>query len=207
MKAYRHNNLVYIPITKHASTSYSYFFEQILNWEEIEFRNINWDTDKVFSHIINPRERHFKGTVEAISILGLEYLLDDPGFCNLLQSAVLDIHSYPLSVTFGDRVNQIDWIPLDHPNISGDQITKKFLNDHGINVDHIDIPKINIADPNKKRLTNKIRTIISRQQIDHRLTYFYNLDYVLYYSVNENLQFHELNNLSWDQCSWLANSR
>ena len=207
MKAYRHNSLVYIPITKHASSSYTYFFEQILNWEEIEFRNIDWKTEKVFAHIMNPRERHFKGTVEAVSILGLEYLLDDPIFCKLLQSAVLDIHSYPLSVTFGDLVNLIDWIPIDHSIISGDWLTKKFLNDHGNNVDCIDIPKINIADSNKKHLSNKIRKIIDGQPVDHRLTYFYNLDYVLYYSVNENLQFHELNNLPWNQCSWLVNKQ
>ena len=72
MEAFRYNNLVYIPITKHASTSYRHLFRDVLHWQEIQSDEINWTVDHVFAHLLHPYTRHLKGITECI----LKYNLD-----------------------------------------------------------------------------------------------------------------------------------
>jgi hypothetical protein len=137
MNCFRFNNLVYIPITKHASSSYTELFGNILKWEIEQTENINWDQDRVFAHLINPNDRHLKGIAECLKQHKIIDIIDDPRFIKLLGTAVFDLHSYPLSVTFGEKINQIDWLLLDAGQCSGNYLTCKFLNYFGIDIKEI----------------------------------------------------------------------
>ena len=205
MKALRFNNLVYIPITKHASSSYEQLFDKTLKWERIQTDRIDWQVDKVFAHIIHPYERHLKGIYQCLEKYRITDIINDPRFLKLLTTAVFDLHSYPLSVTFGDKIHAIDWLILDHHRISGNHITHKFLKSYGIDVEESTIPKMNSSTIQEKELINKIRQIRENNNLTGTLTYFYEQDVLLYNLVNQFTMFAELDNYHWDQVSWLAN--
>lgn len=203
MEAWRSNNLVYIPITKNASITYRNLFKN-LGWQEFQSDQINWDVDHVFAHLQDPYERHLKGITECLEKYNLFELVDNDNFLKLLGTAVFDLHSYPLAVAFGENFYKVDWILLDHPSYNPDDITKKFLAEHGIIVN--DIPRLHqTTDVNKQNLLERIRKIRDGNKLTGTLTYFYEQDIVLYDKVNRNSQYHELENKSWKECSWLTN--
>jgi len=206
MESYRFNNLVYIPITKHASSSYTELFKNVLNWKTIQSDKIDWLNDKVFAHIINPYERHLKGIAECLKKYEIDSITEDPRFLKLLTTAVFDLHSYPLAITFGDKLHSIDWLLLDHHRLSGDYITHKFLKSYGVMVQPSDIPKINTSGYRVKALTNKVRQLREDNDLTGTLTYFYERDVVLYDLVNQYTNLAEIENYHWDQISWLNNA-
>ena len=204
MEAFRFNNLVYIPITKHASTSYRQLFRDVLHWQEIQSDEIDWAADCVFAHLLHPYTRHLKGITECILKYNLGDLLDNNNFLKLLGTAVFDLHSYPLATAFGDKLYKIDWLLLDHHIYSGDYVTLNFLKQHGVEIDSI--PKLNSSRPDEKVLLEKIQQIRDDNNLTGTLTYFYEQDVVLYDRVNRYSKYHELNNnKSWNECSWLTN--
>lgn len=209
MLTLRHKNLVYIPITKCASTTYIKFFQECLGWESIDSDTIDWENDHVFSHIIHPAERHLKGTATALLNLGISDLIDHPQFSKLFATAVFDLHSYPYTATFGlEHAYKIDWLPLDHHSVSGNRFTKKFLQDNGVNTEGIDIPSLNVSHPGSKKLVEKLRNLRGTPDQDQfkngMVSYFYENDLVLYYRVMTKLTVWQIDNWSWDKCSWLA---
>ena len=204
MEAFRYNNLVYIPITKHASTSYRHLFRDVLHWQEIQSDEINWTVDHVFAHLLHPYTRHLKGITECILKYNLSDLLDNNNFLKLLGTAVFDLHSYPLATALGNKLYKIDWLLLDHHIYDSDYITLNFLNHHGIKIDSI--PKLNSSHSDEKVLLKKIQQIRDDNNLTGTLTYFYEQDVVLYDRVNRHSKYHELNNdKSWEECSWLTN--
>jgi len=205
MRSYRYNNLVYIPFTKHASTSYTELFENKLNWEPTYSDLINWETDHVFAHLLHPYTRHLKGITECIANYGLHDFVGNNKFLKLLGTAVFDLHSYPLSPALGENRYKIDWLPLDHHKVSGGRLTIKLLKSHGIEILESDIPNLNVKTKNEASLLAKISEIRDSQDLTGTLTYFYEQDVMLYGLVNQSLRFHEIDNLHWDQCSWLSN--
>jgi hypothetical protein len=204
MEAFRFNNLVYIPITKHASTSYRHLFRDILSWQEIQTDEIDWTHDYVFAHLLHPYTRHLKGITECVKKYNLDDFVDNENFLKLLGTAVFDLHSYPLSTAFGDKLYKIDWILLDHYIYDADYLTTTFLNQQGVSIDAI--PKLNHSHPSERELLEKIKQIRDSNSLTGTLTYFYEEDVVLYDRVNRYSKYHELNNnRSWSECSWLTN--
>jgi hypothetical protein len=204
MLAFRHEHLVYIPISKHASTSYVTLFRDKLKWQEVQTDSIDWYHDHVFAHIIHPYERHLKGTVQALIRYRLEHFIDDPKFVSLFTTAIFDLHAYPLSASFTvDQLYKIDWIFLDHATVPGDKLTCKFLSDQGIVINEQDIPMSNPADNQKKELTSRLRELRKDNPLVGELTYFYDIDVVLWNSVNERNHFTFVDSQNWDKCSWL----
>jgi hypothetical protein len=205
---YRHKNLVYIPITKHASSTYTDLFQNKLGWEKTQSNFIDWDKDHVFSHIIHPYERHLKGTVEAIIKYGIRELVDHPKFSKLLTTAVFDLHSYPLTCTFGiERMFKIDWLLLDHPKYSGNAITAKFLQSNGIDISESDIPNIHESDGYKKKLTERIRQIREESDVTGTLTYFYENDVVIYSKIDQHTKLMNMEKKDWSEISWLTHNK
>lgn len=204
MEALRFNNLVYIPTPKHASQSYKSLFANQLGWKNIESETIDWDSDHVFSHIIHPYSRHIKGTAQLLFQNNLGHLIDHFDFQKIFATAFFDHHSYPLVTMFGtEKAYQIDWIPLDNFLIDGDTMTKSLLRSVGI--DNVDIPKINQANYSVKNLVTRLSKIHSTFNVENSLIYMYDDDLILYSKINENLRFHEVNNMPWSECSWLTN--
>lgn len=187
MKAYRYKQLVYIPIYKNAATSHELLFGKILNWSSFLTEDINWDNDIVFAHISNPYTRHLRGTAQFLIQHKLESIIDDPRFEKLLSSGYFDHHSYPLSLMFGDKVNNINWIPLDHPTISGNTLTSSFLQEHGITISKDDIPIENQSSVDKKNMLNQIEQLAKKHNFTaDGLFFMLDNDQVLYNRVISN---------------------
>lgn len=159
METYRHGNLVYFPITKHASTFYTNVFANVLQWDKGDSSDIVFGRDHVFAHIISPDRRHTKGTAQALVKHRLNEYVDHPVLEKLIPVSVFDLHAYPLVVSLGeDWCYQIDWIPLDLPNPkhTGNYLTQRFLEHCGINIDLEQYPKLLVADREKTELMRKI---------------------------------------------------
>lgn len=201
MLALRSNYLVYIPLNKHASTSFVYLFRDKLGWQTDFVSAIDWQKDCVFAHMMHPAERHLRGVTEAIGQYRLFDLLDHSGFCKLLGTAFFDIHSYPLSVCLGSNVLKIDWLVLDHHSVQSDDITKKFLQHHGVEIDLV--PRQNVSDPAAIAMRNKIKCIREQNQLTSTLLYMYQLDYNLYNRVLRGFDFDGMESKSWNEISWL----
>lgn len=213
MLAFRRDHLVYIPITKNASTSYINIFRQ-LKWEETDTSCINWHQDHVFAHWQDPYERHAKGTVEALEKLGMLDLIEDTRIHQLLATAVFDLHSYPLVPTFGeDWCRRIDWIPLQFrtspsldtpPDRNSTDLTEIFLRHHGVDVDLRSFPKLYESDSSKKQLVKKVKQIRDTVDCQDTLTYFYDRDIVLSNQIHQHF-FWWNNTEDWNKISWLKN--
>jgi hypothetical protein len=190
MKAYRYKQLVYIPIYKNAATSHEVLFGKILNWETILTEHIDWSNNLVFSHISHPYHRHLRGTVEFLLKNNLTSVIGDPIFEKFLISGYFDQHTYPLTYMFGDKVNQINWLPIDHPTQFSNFITCAFLKKHGVDIDQDQIPHFNISDTSKKELLNRIKQIAeSNDYTNHGLYFLLDDDLCLYNRVLNNIQY------------------
>jgi hypothetical protein len=188
MRAYRYGHLVYIPIYKNAATSYEILFGTILNWKIILTETIDWNEDNVFAHITHPYTRHLKGTTQFLWQHELTSVIDDPRFNRFLISGYFDHHSYPLTQMFGDKIWKINWLPLDHPTISGDTITCSFLKNQGIDLFENQIPHANVSVPEKKLLFDRIKTLCEKTNYTNDGLFFLLDDDLLLYK-------HVLNNL------------
>lgn len=205
MDAYRFNNLVYIPIPKHASSSYIELFRNRLNWLPIQTDEIDWVNDHVFAHLLHPYTRHLKGITECVQKYDLIDLLDNEKFLKLLGTAVFDLHSYPLATVFGEHLYKIDWLLLDHNEVSGNYITTKFLENYNIKIKESEIPRLHTRYKHLTYILDKVSEIRDQNDLTGTLTYFYDQDVVLYSLVNQHTKFCEIDNMSWSEISWLNN--
>lgn len=157
MRAYRKNNLVFVPLYKNAATTYEHFFGYLLKWESILTENIDWNSDKVFSYISNPITRHIKGTVEFLTLKNLQHLVDHPDFRDIFVNGFFDHHTMPISILFGDKKDLIYWMPIDHPTTTSEELTGKFLASHGVSIDISKIKRYHSSPAEKKELEQKIQ--------------------------------------------------
>jgi hypothetical protein len=177
MLALRYKNLVYIPVSKNASTSFTFLFEKTLHWSRILTENIDWENDIVFAHIQNPYNRHIKGTFQFLQQNNLLNIIDDPKFAFLVSSACFDQHSYPLSYMFNNHVNQIQWIPLDHPAHSCNCLTVQFLKNNNFLLDETNIPFDNKSN---SLILNKLKDIYKSNDAFSRLFFLLDDDMIIY---------------------------
>lgn len=206
MNAFRSGHLVYIPITKIASSSFTYLFGEMLGWEPMQVDQIDWEQDRAFAHIMNPIVRHAKGTAECIIQYGMLDVVDDPKFQKLLATCVFDIHSYPIVQCFGeDQCRKIDWIPIDLNEVNGNTLTARFLKYHGVNLDLNDLPMLytsadSLLGDEKQSLSNQILKLHKEYDVNNTLSYFYDRDIVLYNQVRAKIK-PWMN--AWNEISWL----
>lgn len=188
MRTYRYQNLVYIPIYKNAASSYENFFGEILGWEVMSTENINWKVDTVFAHIREPYDRHLRGTAQFLYQYHLTSILEDDRFSRIVSMGYLDHHSYPITVMFKQNSYDIQWLPLDHPHISGDSITCAFLRKHGIDIKPAQIPKLNKGSEEKINLYKRIKIICEQNNYKNNgLFFLLNDDLLLYNQVINGL--------------------
>jgi hypothetical protein len=205
MQIYRYKNLVYLPITKHASTSYTELFVNRLKWQISHIDLVDWTTDHVFAHLLHPYTRHLKGISTCLTKYQLYDLVDNKNLLKLLSTAVFDLHSYPLTPALGENAFKIDWLLLDHHIVPGNQLTIKLLDSYGIKITEDDIPKLNTQSAYEKEIIDKISQIRNQHDLTGTLTYFYEKDVFLHGLVSQSTKFGEINNLPWTECSWLNN--
>lgn len=202
MLCLRSKNLVYVPIPKIASTSYTHIFRDVLGWEPDQFDRIDWSNDKVFAHIMDPIVRHAKGTTQCLRKHSILDIVEDPRFQKILATCVFDLHSYPIVNCFGiDNCHKIDWIPIDYSDVDGGQLTNKFLKYHGVDVDVTVYPALNLSIGVTASYTRKkIVELQKTHDVENTLSYFYDQDIVLYNKIIAGIQ---PDADTWDQISWL----
>jgi hypothetical protein len=165
----RHDNLVYITNFKCASTFFYNNFQKTFKWQQIKFEDITWGTDHVFSHILDPIERRVKGIAEFIDMLDLpNSFIKNIGLQFLIQQTpLLDIHSVPYCIMFGEYARKIDWIPLEQSKMSNVLVTQKLLNYFGIivNTPDWDLSYEHAGNIKKKQ----VEEIIRKNQYDNNL--------------------------------------
>jgi hypothetical protein len=128
------NKLVYVRY-EISKGSFYYPILQYNKWEQIEFDEINWDEDHVFSFILDPVERYMSGvSFDLLYNPALTEILLNQGaelFKNLL---IITPHSVPIHNIFFDHVDNIDWIPTGD-GFDDECNFKKLCAHHGIELD------------------------------------------------------------------------
>ena len=199
--------VVYVRSLKTAST---FFYNNLVRnhgWEEINFDAIDWDRQRVFSHIIDPIQRRHKAFAEYLFMTGNENLFyENNNFRKMLQTLpVLDVHSVSLHDYFGSRVRSIDWIPLQGSHDENIKTTEKFLQEMAnMRLFYWDRGFEHNSPHNKKQLAADIARDWDHAMTNNNIpdvTWLYlGPDIDLYKEVVKKFNLGEKN---WEQCSWL----
>jgi hypothetical protein len=153
-------NLVFYPQPKCASSTYRKLFE-FQNWLVIDVNDIDWDKNKVFSHIKDPLVRHRKGIVEGICEYFpevQEFFLTPVGAKFLTNIPIVEAHSYTIEFWLGHKkASLVHWIPID-TKLDHVQSTFEFLEKNGAPVDDnvkqqfLNMPNRNVSKANELKL-------------------------------------------------------
>jgi hypothetical protein len=206
---YRHGNLVYFKSLKCASTFYLNLFDTHLNWQKIGTNDINWATDRVFSHIRNPINKRNSGMAEYFTTYvrpaelraRVAALLDDDGLVKVVgQSPYYDPHNLSFHDMLGDYAELVDWIPID-VDVDHVSMTMKLLSENGIKLTGMELTNLsdkekNISTGNKKKICDQLTKVDLTPLIKKYLDY----DFILY---NHVVDFFNPSGNNWDEISWL----
>lgn len=198
MRVYRNQNLVYIPLAKIASSSYSQHFQD-LGWAQSSACHIDWTKDHVFAHIINPVSRHVKGIAECLVQRRLDKICEnDQLFPLICTHTGLDVHTYTLHQMLGSRINDIDWLALDHPKSV--EINQWFFQQHNIPLNQHFLHQ---ADDERIHLQDKIRKTIATHDLLPNLHNGLHLDIMIYDLIHIFFDFDNVGLRPWTEISWL----
>lgn len=127
-------NVLFVRNDKCGSTFFSNIF--IANgWKEIDLRDVDWSQDFVFGTIMDPYVRHVKGLVEDAVQMGCEkIMLANLGIKVWQKLPWIGSHSMPMSIKFGDKFDQIEWIPIDIGLESTEKIIDNLLDSYQIKI-------------------------------------------------------------------------
>ena len=196
IEIYRNGSLVYVRTLKCASTYYSDEFERN-GWLQETFKDINWDTDHMFSFIMDPLNRRIKGLAGFITMYPLtECLLDQPSIF-LKKLAYLDFHSAPYHITYHGYERKIDWIPIDNPNFTSEELVLKLC--HYYNIDlQLSRQKKHLADEKKSNIFKTISSLTGDGSGELHLSLA--PDQHLYHDVNRKIEHWQD---TWNRITWL----
>lgn len=126
-------NLVYARTLKSGSEFFYKNFVVTAKWEPMTWRDIDWDSDHVFSYIMDPIQRRHKGMAEYLFVNHALHLLDDLYFDRIIaQAPFLDEHSASMRTVYGDRIKDIHWIPMSQNDHDlAQRLTDQLLTEHG----------------------------------------------------------------------------
>lgn len=196
IETYRKGPLVYLRTLKCASTYYSEEFKRN-GWIQESFEDINWEKDHVFSFIMDPLDRRIKGLAEFITMYPkTECLLDQPSIF-WQKLACLDLHSVPYHLTYHGYVRKIDWIPIDNPNYTSEELVIKLCRYHNIDL-RLSEQKKHVADEKKKSICQTISALTGNGSGELYLSL--ELDQYLYHEVTLKVDYQKD---TWDLITWL----
>ena len=199
----RREGLVYVRTLKAASE----FFWRNLSangWVAIQFNDINWEHDHVFSYLLDPIERRHKGVAERLSgDVGL-HLFDDPAFCNIVaQLPMLDEHSASLDSIYREYLRQIDWIPLTQEPQDAAAWTNRLLAHYGYNPIKWIWNYAHTSHPAKHHAYLIIKQLWDRpDSINPAVRTYFEKDMLLYLDVLNKFR---ASSTTWPETSWLRN--
>lgn len=133
INACRWKNLVYARTLKCGSEFFYKNFTITAGWTPIQWQDIEWNNDIVFSYIMDPIIRRNKGVSEYLLSIGAEDLILNNAIFGqaISQTPCFDEHSACLRDLYGNHLNDIQWILMDNNNhaLSVD-ITDQLLEQH-----------------------------------------------------------------------------
>ena len=213
----RWQHLVYVRTLKCASEFFYRNFVENAGWQPIKYHSIDWDHDHVFSYIMHPLERRHKGLAERILQAGMAGSIDDPNFQQLIQHVPsLDLHSASMYITYGSRMWDIDWVPLEPLDLWTDctgldhavtnpaaDLTDRLLRDAGHGVIQWNEEFLHTSWAGMREAYAKIKAIWD--QSDHvpwETVEYFRQDLLLYDRVIAGFN---PGATTWHQTSWLRN--
>lgn len=197
--------MVYVRNLKCASTFFGSSFKKCWRWEPIVWHNIDWETQHVFGHMLDPIERRFKGLAEYINMHGLNDLFcNNTDFQNFVKNVVcLDEHTSSYHNTFGNLVYHIDWIPISgytHDQVIG--FTERLMRHYGIRtLKNWDYDNVHRTHFSKQVIEQKLRQLCNDQNTwPQSVTWYLEKDVRLYRHVHS-----KFNSAAeyWVDTSWL----
>lgn len=196
--------VVYLRTLKCGST---FFYNNLVDWgwEEINFKDINWQTQIVFSHVMEPLRRRHKAIAEYIFMTGTwDLLRDDPKFQQFVQRVpLLDAHSVSYHDYYGQLSWLIDWIPLSEDHAENTELTQRLLNyGAGMRTFNWNLDHAHPGHSIKKEIENKLIELWSQPQNQPReyVDFYLERDQLLYQTV---MQKFNKNADTWPRTSWL----
>jgi hypothetical protein len=193
------NKLVYVRY-EISKGSFYYPILQYNKWKTIDFNEINWNEDHVFSFILAPVERYLSGvSFDLLYNPALTEILLNQGaelFKNLL---IITPHSVPIHNIFFDHVNNIDWIPAGD-GLNDEDNFKKLCAYHGIELDW-NTSVTSQAFRNIRDIKAKVRAMLEND-IGFGISYLWAMlaeDIDLYGEIQKNFNG---NAVLWPDVSW-----
>lgn len=206
-----HENLAFVPVPKCAYTYYTTRFTD-LGWKKVPIKDVDPDRTHFFGILKHPLERHLKGITELVVC---SHTRSDPAldvknpwihqydidwesikssmssryYINLLgEIAVGDDHSVPYHVMFGDRLDKINWIPMDL--FTDAEIKIKIMDickNHGQDLYlPLDEPRMHESSTEKLEIYQTIKNQLLRSKTHlYRLYQLYGPDLKFYYQLLE----------------------
>jgi hypothetical protein len=198
-------HMVYVRNLKCASTFFGSSFKKCWRWEPIRWHDIDWKTQHVFGHVLDPIQRRFKGLAEYINQHNLNDLLHtNINFQNFVKNAVcLDEHTSSYHDAFGNLVYHIDWIPISgytHDQVIG--FTERLLRHYGIRtLKNWDYDNVHRTHPVKQAVEQKLRQLCSDQATwPQSVSWYLEKDVRLYKHINQQF---DSTAETWADTSWL----
>lgn len=205
IQCYTNGHIVYVRNLKCASTFFGSSFEKCWRWEPILWSNINWETQHVFGHMLDPIQRRFKGLAEYINMHDLNNLFhDNIYFQNFVKNAVvLDEHTSSYHDTFGNLVYHIDWIPIS--GYTHDQVidfTERLLRHYGIRtLKNWDYDNVHLTHPAKQAVEKKLKNLFNDQNTwPQSVSWYLEKDVQLYRHIHNKFN---STAETWADTSWL----
>jgi len=180
-------NIGFIRNDKCASTYFSNIFKAN-GWVEECSDDIDWSNDQVFSFIMDPYVRHIKGMVEDVVAMGSEKLMLQYFGIQLWHNIPwIGLNSMPMSIKFKDKINSINWIPIDIGISNTEIIVDELLKAYNVMVDwNIDVDR-NESSEYEKELFQKF-SLMSNSQEKQILLKIICQDYDIYQKSVEKYQ-------------------
>lgn len=188
---------------KCGSSFFSNQFGSQLRWPKIVFNDINWERSHVFSAIIDPLTRRYKAIAQWLDNrhLGKEFYINEELQNIVLNTVLLDIHSYGYEYNYGEYCDQIDWIPIDLYNRDQSySVLLTLLDKHLISPPRrAPDSHSNISIPARKKLEMDIKEMFEANPNQEIMDYLAK-DIELY---NKVISKFNTEGKTWDEMSWL----
>lgn len=170
-EVFRRGDVVYAPVHKCANS----YYKRLLQKQEWQSCNL-WDLDltrlHAFGLIMHPLTRRLKGITQLLEMsfkndckIALEFITI-PEHKEFFRSiAIMDAHSMPYSIVYGEKLRQIHWIPMElfSDRELKDQVIS-WCDRFGVEVViPFDDARVNESSPEKKTLYNTVKDIFLNQ--------------------------------------------
>lgn len=160
-------SVVYVPVFKCASSYYSHLVQE-QGWDAGNLWSMDLDKMHAFGLLMHPFTRRLKGIVENLSRAFLDdyaaaeqYITQSPGIDFFKHISITDAHSMPYSISYGTKMHQVHWIPMDLLSDSEiKQEVRRFCLQHGVEIEISDNPsRRNHSPPDKIKLYQTVTDI------------------------------------------------